>query len=76
MSMQLRRYFSALTPEQKTLFAKKAKTSAMYLTHIIQGRRRPGIEKCVDIEKASGGKVRCEALNPDLPWRYLANRGR
>lgn len=74
MSMQLRRYIEALTPAQKVEFAKRAKSSQMYLTHIVRGRRKPGLTKCVAIEKASGGVVRCESLNPKLPWRYLADR--
>ena len=75
-TMTLDRYYRALTAEEKRQFARKARSTPIYLSHIIAGRKRPGIEKCVDIERASGGVVRGETLNPSLPWRYLAKRGR
>ena len=28
-------------------------------------------ERCPAIEKATGGKVRCEDLRPDVDWQYL-----
>jgi DNA-binding XRE family transcriptional regulator len=31
----------------------------------------PTIERCIQIEKATGGKVRCEDLRPDVDWAYL-----
>ncbi|HRQ59178.1 MAG TPA: helix-turn-helix domain-containing protein [Azoarcus taiwanensis] len=31
----------------------------------------PTIERCIQIEKATGGKVRCEDLRPDVDWGYL-----
>lgn len=31
----------------------------------------PTIERCIEIEKATGGKVTCEELRPDVDWAYL-----
>jgi DNA-binding transcriptional regulator YdaS (Cro superfamily) len=28
-------------------------------------------ERCIDIERATGGAVRCEDLRPDIDWAYL-----
>lgn len=35
-------------------------------------------ERCADIERATGGEVRCEELRPDLAemWAYLRGRQR
>ena len=30
-------------------------------------------ERCPEIEKATGGAVRCEELRPDVDWAYLRN---
>ncbi|MBA3034835.1 MAG: helix-turn-helix domain-containing protein [Gammaproteobacteria bacterium] len=29
------------------------------------------IERCIEIEKATSGAVRCEELRPDVDWAYL-----
>lgn len=34
------------------------------------GRKVPA-EKCPAIERATGGRVRCEELRPDVPWDVL-----
>lgn len=31
----------------------------------------PTIERAIQIEKATGGKVRCEELRPDVDWAFL-----
>ncbi|HSV48343.1 MAG TPA: helix-turn-helix domain-containing protein [Ramlibacter sp.] len=35
------------------------------------GERRVPAERCPQIEKATGGKVRCEELRPDVAWDVL-----
>lgn len=32
-------------------------------------------ERCPDIERATGGAVRCEELRPDVDWNYLRTSG-
>ncbi|MDN4590239.1 transcriptional regulator [Xenophilus aerolatus] len=34
-------------------------------------RRRVPAERCPDIERATGGAVRCEDLRPDVAWDVL-----
>jgi DNA-binding transcriptional regulator YdaS (Cro superfamily) len=73
-AMTLHDYIGRLTPDERRAFCRRSKTSTDYLSKILSGTKNPGLEKCVQIEKASGGAVRCESLNPSLPWRYLRNR--
>ena len=35
------------------------------------GRRKTPAEKCPDIERVTGGAIRCEDLRPDVDWAYL-----
>lgn len=35
------------------------------------GVRRVPAERCPDVERATGGAVRCEDLRPDVDWAYL-----
>lgn len=40
---------------------------------IIQNWKVRGVpaDRCPDIEKATGGKVKCEDLRPDVAWHVL-----
>lgn len=58
----------------RSAFASRCETSLQYLRHIAGGRKRPSVEACVTLEKASAGALRCEALRPDVDWDYLAHR--
>jgi DNA-binding transcriptional regulator YdaS (Cro superfamily) len=35
------------------------------------GIRKVPLARCIDVEKATDGDVRCEDLRPDVDWRYL-----
>lgn len=35
------------------------------------GVKQVPAERCIEIERASGGAVRCEELRPDVDWAYL-----
>jgi DNA-binding transcriptional regulator YdaS (Cro superfamily) len=37
----------------------------------VKGVRPVPAERCPSIERLVGGKVRCEALRPDVEWSYL-----
>ena len=37
----------------------------------VHGNRPIPAERCPEIEKATGGAVRCEELRPDVDWAYL-----
>ena len=40
-----------------------------------KGTRKVPAERCPDIERATGGAVRCEELRPDVDWNYLRTCG-
>jgi len=33
--------------------------------------RQVPADRCIEIERATGGAVRCEALRPDVDWAFL-----
>lgn len=37
----------------------------------IKDERPVPAERCIEIERATGGAVRCEELRPDIDWAYL-----
>lgn len=37
----------------------------------VSGRRPVPSERCIDIERATVGAVRCEDIRPDIDWAYL-----
>lgn len=37
----------------------------------VSGRRRIPVLRCLDIERATNGAVRCEDLRPDVDWSVL-----
>lgn len=67
------------TPERDAFVAAVARLagsrpSLQYLRHVAAGRKRPAVEFCVAVEVASGNRIRCESLRPDVDWAYLASR--
>ncbi len=51
--------------------AQKCGISDDYLYQVITRRKSVRAERCIEIEKATGGIVRCEDLRPDVDWAYL-----
>lgn len=37
----------------------------------VTGATKPTAERCIQIDEATGGLVRCEDLRPDVNWAYL-----
>ena len=42
-----------------------------YLYQCLTGRRPTPAERCPAIERATGGRVSCEALRPDVRWHRV-----
>ncbi len=40
----------------------------------LHGVRQVPVERCLQIEEATGGAMRCEELRPDIPWGVLRKR--
>lgn len=57
--------------ESKAELARVIAVSPSMVSQMVKGSRRVPAERCPAIERATGGKVRCEDLRPDVDWGYL-----
>jgi len=55
----------------QTELAKKLGVTVTQVNHWSHGVRPIPVARCVEIEKATKGIVRCEDLRPDIDWAYL-----
>lgn len=69
--MNLLDYLKSLTNEQQVAFAAQCQTSGGQLKQVAYGHRRASAALAINVERASGGEVRCEDLRPDIDWAYL-----
>lgn len=52
-------------------FAAVCGTTIGHLKQIAYGHRQSNPALAINIERESGGAVRCEELRPDVDWAYL-----
>ena len=52
-------------------FAKKIGVPPALISQWRTGARQVPAERCLDIEAATNGAVRCEDLRPDVPWGFI-----
>jgi len=71
--MDLKTYLSNLKRGGISELANKLEISSSYLSQLSSGSAPISMERCIEIEKATGGAVRCEDLRPDIDWAYLRN---
>jgi DNA-binding transcriptional regulator YdaS (Cro superfamily) len=45
--------------------------SSVIISQWKTGVRQVPADRCIDIERATSGAVRCEDLRPDVDWAYL-----
>ncbi|NDV77290.1 helix-turn-helix domain-containing protein [Burkholderia cenocepacia] len=64
-------YLKGLTKEQRAELAEKCGTSVAYLWQIAYEQRRCREALAIEIEKATGRKVKVEDLRPDVDWAYV-----
>ena len=64
--MDMKKYFTELSPEAKKSLALAVDTSVAYLSPIANGHRSAGIPMAKLIEEKSGGIVTKEELRPDV----------
>lgn len=67
----LRLYINQLAPDDQRDFATRCGTSVGYLRKAISTGQRFDGALVVNIQRESGGTVRCEDLRPDIDWAYL-----
>ena len=69
--MQLRSYLNALPKDDREAFADRCGTTVGYLRKAISAGQRIGESTVINIERESGGAIRCEDLRPDVDWAFL-----
>lgn len=47
------------------------KVSQVIISQWKTGSRQVPADRCIEIERATGGLVQCEDLRPDIDWAYL-----
>lgn len=69
--MDLNTYLKQAGKGAAIALAKQINASPVLISQWRTGRRPVPAEHCPSIEKATGGKVRCEELLPDVDWAWL-----
>ena len=69
--MELREFFTSLTPRDRADFATRCETSERHLRNIAFYGKTCGEYLAINIDRESKGKVKCESLRPDVDWQYL-----
>ena len=69
--MELLEYIKILSTSERNNFAKRCGTSFAHLRNIAYRYKRAGELLCINIERESGGLVKCETLRSDVDWGYL-----
>jgi DNA-binding transcriptional regulator YdaS (Cro superfamily) len=55
----------------RRLSTPERRISQAYVWAWLHNRRRVPAEFCPEIEKVTGGQVKCEELRPDIDWAFL-----
>lgn len=73
----LRTYLNSLPADAQKDFCRRCGTTLGYLRKALSVKQRIRESVCMNIERESGGVVRCEDLRPDLlrQWAYMRNSG-
>lgn len=69
--MRLLDLLKTFDEEALSNFAERCDSTPKYLLKIARGHGRVGTALAINIERESGGRVRCEDLRPDVDWEYL-----
>lgn len=56
-------------------FALSCDTTPAHLWQVARGYRRAGESLCINLDRETGGKIRCEDLRPDVDWAYIRSTG-
>ncbi len=67
----LKTYLNTLPVEEQIDLALRCGTTLSYLRKAISIKQRLGESLVINIERETGGKVRCESLRDDVDWGYL-----
>ena len=67
----LLQYINSLAPPEREDFASRCGTTIGYLRKAISAKKPLGESLCINIDRESGGAVRCEHLRQEVDWAYL-----
>lgn len=68
---KLLKYLNSLSLEQRAQFCDACGVTEGALRTSISKGRKIDASTAINIERESGGKVRCEEIRPDVDWRYI-----
>lgn len=71
----LRSYLDDLPRGALAALARDLEIERVYLSQLLSGYREASPKLCAAIERATGGKVTCEALRPDIVWHRVTDPG-
>lgn len=69
--MKFKEYWLAIPTREREAFALRCGAKPNYLNLVAHGQKTPGEGLCINIERESGGVVRCEEQRTDVDWAYL-----
>lgn len=69
--MKLKKYIQSIPVSEREIFAKKCDTTFNHLRNVAYGYKPAGESLCINIERESGGIVRCEEMRQDVDWDFL-----
>lgn len=70
---KLRTFLNSMTPAAQDDFARRCGTTIGYLRKAISINSKFDVQRCINIDTESGGRVRCEDLRPEVTWEKLRN---
>lgn len=68
---QLKQFLKPLTKEQRVAFAVKCGTTLGNLNQIVYSTTQCSASLAIEIDRESGGRVRCDDLCPSADFDYL-----
>lgn len=71
--MTLIEYLKSIDVDAAKIFASSCGTTLGQIRQVAHGNRRAGESLAINIERETGGLVRCEDMRPDVDWAYLRN---
>jgi DNA-binding transcriptional regulator YdaS (Cro superfamily) len=69
--MNLRTYLDQSSRGMSTALARALCVTPVLISQWATNKRQVPAERCLTIEKATGGAVTCEEMRPDVDWEYL-----
>lgn len=73
--MELQQYLKELNSVALQDFARRCGTTPAHLKQVAGKHRRAGEYLCINIDRETRGKIKCETLRPDVDWAYIRSTG-